>query len=137
MYGRQLAWLGQHIDPKDNKTRTRLEVRNAAGEPLGLPAVEASHLLRYLNDMGWVQPSGVGMTAISSTEIMAWSNGMRVHLDPWEFEAIRRASRAYCEQFCNNDGREPTFDPSTNQPATSAIRALASALNKSNRDTQA
>ena len=137
MYGRQLAWLGQRIDPKDDKSRTRFEVRKSEDFSLNLPDVEAQHLLRYLEDIGWAQPSGMGIGGISSTEIMAWSRGMGISLDPWEFEAIRRASRAYCQQFSSNDSREPTFDPLTNSPKTSAVQALASALNRSNREDKA
>lgn len=74
-------------------------------------------------------PAGMGVSAVSYGEIAAWSALSKTELEPWEVEAIRSASLAYCAQSAQKELREPNFE-ATEQPAASAIRALAQALNK-------
>jgi hypothetical protein len=71
----------------------------------------------------------MGMTAISCAEVMAWCQGMQQPLEPWEFEAVRAASRAFCSQLSSDDPREPNFN-TADAKAMSPIRAMAEALNK-------
>jgi hypothetical protein len=96
---------------------------------VGLPSVEAEYLLQAVADMGWGQPAGMGVAALSHTEIAAWCALMQTDLEPWEVQAIRAASRAYCAQSTSKDPREPNFEATPEKPV-SAIRALAEALNK-------
>lgn len=63
------------------------------------PEVKAEYLLGYLQDMGMVSSTGMGLAALSSSEIMAWQQCNAIHLTPWEFSAIRGASRAYVAEF--------------------------------------
>jgi hypothetical protein len=103
--------------------------------PLGLPAVEAQHLLEVLHSVGFSQPAGMGMAAVSFSEVMAWCQAMQHPLEPWEFEAVRAASRAFCSQLSSDDPREPNFN-TEEAKATSPIRAMAAALNKTSADTK-
>lgn len=127
-----MAWLNSPLDPKDHKSRTRLAFRTDPKnpKPLNLPSVEAEHLLPVLDSLGWCMAAGMGVGPISAAELMAWSQGMQHPLDPWEFEAVRSASRAYCAQLASEDPREPNFLPETEDKPISAIRAMAAALNK-------
>lgn len=96
---------------------------------MGLPGVEADYLLQAVAEMGWSQAVGMGAAALSHTEIAAWCALMQTDLEPWEVQAIRSASHAYCAQSSSKDPREPNFAATTEKPV-SAIRALADALNK-------
>lgn len=97
--------------------------------PLGLPGVEAEHLLQVLRSVRFSHAAGMGVAPVSALELMAWCQGMQHPLDPWEFEAVRLASAAYCAQLSSDDDREPNFVPDETKPL-SPIRQLAEALNK-------
>lgn len=71
----------------------------------------------------------MGAVAVSHTEIAAWCQLMQTELDPWEVQAIRATSRAYCQQSSSKDTREPNFEAAP-KDQVSAIRALAQAFNK-------
>lgn len=58
---------------------------------------------------------------------MAWCEGTQTELDPWEFEAIRSASRAFVGQYMSEDATEPNATEPEHKG--SAVRALAAALN--------
>jgi hypothetical protein len=122
--------LQQRLDKANANSRSRLDLRLDKGMPLGLPYVEAAHVLGYLSGMGWSLSSGMGQAPLTSTEVQAWCMGMQVDLDPWEFEAVLLASRSYCEQLASDDGREPNYEPDGDQPPISAVRALAAAFNR-------
>jgi hypothetical protein len=72
-----------------------------------LPDVQAVHLLGMLNSMGWVQASGMGIGALSATEIYSWCQLTATQLMPWEFEAIKAASSAFAAQSQSEDKTEP------------------------------
>lgn len=76
----------------------------------------------------------MGVAPVSCLELMAWCQGMQHPLDPWEFEAVRSASAAYCAQLANTDpmALEPNFTPDETKPL-SPIRQMAEALNKSKK----
>jgi len=96
-----------------------------------LPEVEAQHLLRMLEQMGWSEPGGFGPVPLSSREILAWCQGMAVCLEPWEFELIRNASRAYCREASAKDPREPVFDADApGHKPTGLAASLAATLNR-------
>ena len=131
LYGRQLAWLQQPIDAKNAASSTRAEMRGRRDMPLGLPKVEAQHLLQMLDQMGWAESGGFGPVPLSAREILAWCDGMAVELEPWEFELIRAASRAYCRQAAAKDPREPTFDAEAAGRKPGGLAAsLAATLNR-------
>jgi hypothetical protein len=129
LYARQLAWLNQPIDPKAESSRSRGEIRQEKKHPLCLPSVESGWLLEALHELGWWQATGMGFSAVSHAEISSWCALMQIDLDPWEVQAIRSASRAYCIQGSSKDPREPNFQEPTDKPM-SAIRAMAEAMNK-------
>lgn len=99
--------------------------------PLGLPEVEAQHLQHMLDQLGWAELGGFGAVPLSAQEIRAWCDGMAVELEPWEFELIRDASRAYCRQAAAKDPREPTFyaEAAGRKPGGLAA-SLAATLNR-------
>ena len=61
----------------------------------------------YLDSLGWVMPAGMSLAPLSATEIFSWSLLTRTPLDPWEFEALRAASSAYCVQSQGDTTLEP------------------------------
>lgn len=69
----------------------------------------------------------MGPAPISSAELMAWCSGTQTDLEPWEFEAIRSASRAFVGQYMSDD----PFEPNSEKPEQkgSAVRSIANALN--------
>lgn len=110
-------------------------MRQRKAQPLNLPTIDAAYLLDVLTDAGWSQPGGMAMAPISATELQAWCAGSGTPLQPWEFGAVRAASRAYCQQHAQDDPREPNTraDVST-APGKSGgvVRQLAAALNNRN-----
>lgn len=104
------------MDPKLKSRITRHSLRKRRGHDLGLPQVEAQHLLDMLQSIGWCQAAGMGIGPLSATEVYAWCQLTETVLEPWEFEVIRAASSAYCEQSGSDDPTEPAsknenFDP--------------------------
>ena len=100
--------------------------------PLGLPAVEAQHLLDVLNALGWCEAAGFGAAPLRCTELLAWASGTRRHLAEWEFRALRAASAAYCDAALNKDAPEPALqalDPAERPAKAGLGAALAAALN--------
>lgn len=77
--------------------------------PLNLPACEAKHLLDHLDSLGWVMSPGMGLSPLTATEIFSWSYMTRTPLEPWEFQAIRTASSAYCVQSQTEQTIEPAL----------------------------
>lgn len=136
-YGRQLAWLQQSVDPKSDTSPSRAARRKDRGEPLGLPGVEALHLLGELEEMGWCESGGFGPAPLSAQELRAWAWGTGQRWDEWEFRALRQASAAYCAQLARKDAPEPAqqaMDEEVKKKKPSLIGALASTLNGKPKD---
>lgn len=57
--------------------------------------------------MGWVQSAGMGLAPLSATEIYSWSRLTRTEVEPWEFQAMRAASSAYCAESASDNQIEP------------------------------
>ncbi len=53
----------------------------------------------------------MGAIPLTATELAAWATGSGVELQPWEFGALQRASRAYCSQRYQPDPYPPWGDP--------------------------
>ena len=51
--------------------------------------------------------AGMGLAPLSATEILSWSRLTRTPLEPWEFDALRAASSAYCVQSQGDTTLEP------------------------------
>ena len=69
------------------------------------------YLWERLNDAGMYGQGGMGPAPLSCTELLAWSQGTGMTLAPWEFRAIRAASRAFVAQLSSKDEVPPYGDP--------------------------
>lgn len=78
---------------------TRAQKAEEDGGSIELPEVSAAYLLQYLQDLGVYGFGAMGPIPLSATEINAWATGSGIALLPWEFEALRLASRAYVSEY--------------------------------------
>jgi len=66
----------------------------------------------------------------------AWCELTQIELEPWEFEALRSASRAYCSQSALKDAFPPwQQEKDSNKPKTGIagkFKTLANMLNRKN-----
>ena len=112
---RCLGWLDTH--PKDGKgeklPHSRREQIKLDGGKLPDPPVTLHHLLTALLELGVCAPTGMGVTAIAASEMLAWQQGAGVKLSPWEFSAIRAASRAYVAEYYAENPNPPYGDASS------------------------
>lgn len=69
----------------------------------------------------------MGIGPISFAEIQAYAQLTDTELMPWEVQAIRAASSAYCAAARNGDAFEPFGQP----VAVSPFKSLAKSINKS------
>jgi hypothetical protein len=83
-----------------------------------------------LDAIGWCLLGGFGAVPLTAQEVRAWCAGMQTALEPWEFEAVLKASRAYCRELVAEDTREPNFEQAQPPAPGSTVRGLAAALNK-------
>ena len=61
-----------------------------------MPGVgECFYVAEMWQDMGLVSAGGMGPTRLSSAEMLAWQQGTRRALLPWEFTTIREMSMSY------------------------------------------
>lgn len=81
------------------------------GGCIELPEQTAPYLLDYLQRMGVYGHGAMGPVPLSSLEIRAWCDGSGIELQPWEFEALRAASRAYVACLTGSDDTLPYGDP--------------------------
>ena len=63
----------------------------------------AEHILHHLNVLGWCSSTGMGITALSYTEIKSYSDLTNTPLDPDEVMLIRQMSSAYCSNVQDKD----------------------------------
>jgi hypothetical protein len=98
------------VDKKLKAPITRMSLRKRRGLDLCLPGVEAHYLLDVLHSVGWCQAAGMGLAPLTATEVYSWCQLTQTELDAWEFEAIRAASAAYCQQTTSDDPTEPALE---------------------------
>jgi len=60
---------------------------------------------------GPAQAGGMGPVPLSAAELAAWASGSGLALQPWEFRALQRASRAYCAEMARPGDWPPCGDP--------------------------
>jgi hypothetical protein len=87
-----------------------MSLRKRRGLDLCFPVVEATYLIDVLNSVGWCQAAGLGIAPLTATEVLAWCQLTQTELECWEFEAIRAASSAYCQQTSSDDPTEPALE---------------------------
>ena len=90
---------------------TRMEQIEEDGGTLEMPEQSMPYLWERLNDAGMYGQGGMGPAPLSCTELQAWSQGTGMQLAPWEFRAIRAASRAFVSQLSSKDEVPPYGDP--------------------------
>lgn len=81
------------------------------GGCIELPEQTAPYLLDYLQRIGVYGHGAMGPVPLSALEIRAWCDGSGIELLPWEFEALRAASRAYVACLTGTDDTLPYGDP--------------------------
>ncbi len=81
------------------------------GGTLEMPELSMPYLWDRLNDAGMCAQGGMGPAPLSCAELQAWSQGTGMTLAPWEFRAIRAASRAFVSQLSSKDDVPPYGDP--------------------------
>jgi hypothetical protein len=91
--------------------KTRAEQVEEDGGSIELPEQTAPYLLDYLQRLGVYVYGAMGPVPLSAAEIRAWCEGSGIALRPWEFEALRAASRAYVGCLNGTDDTLPYGDP--------------------------
>lgn len=102
-----------------------------AGLPIQLPDVSlVRYLVEWVNGMGWIEPQGMGMGVLSSTEIKAWLDLNQITPEPWEVDLIKAASAAYLSES-NSKSIAPPYQINKIAPSPiSKLKALAKQVNK-------
>ena len=96
-----------------------------------LPFVVATHMLDWLDELGWSGSTGMGPAPLSFQEIEAWSRLTKTPLEPWEALALRTASAAYVGQLGAGDLPAPYAHPQLRvQPGRSGFAAQAKSINQ-------
>lgn len=75
-------------------------------DELELPPCDAGYLVKYLFDIGPVEPGGMGPAPLSHREIEAWQRNTGIELNAWEATTLRRLSREYLSM--SQDATSPT-----------------------------
>jgi hypothetical protein len=116
----------------DRRSRQK-RLEDAGGEAY-LPEISAaSHLARYLMDVGPVCAAGMGAAPISFSEMRAWQEISGIPLTPWEGRVLRELSQAYLAER-NAAGDEPNRPPPWPEGVIGWNRVAAQALRKAVRD---
>jgi hypothetical protein len=71
------------------------QIIEKGGAPMLPNPGPAGYLVDYWKDAGCGLFGGMGITPLTSEEVLAWQNGTHTPLSPWEFQAVLEISRAY------------------------------------------
>lgn len=78
--------------------------------PQELTTVEVSHIIMYLwewfLDLNSTRQSGMGINAISYSEIKAWCELVGISLSPYEIRVIKLLDRVYLEHYNSKQDKE-------------------------------
>jgi len=81
-----------------------MDYYNAMGKAPPMPSIKGGeHILHHLNALGWCSSTGMGITALSFTEIKAYSDLTETPLNSDEVMLIRNMSKEYCTNVQNKD----------------------------------
>lgn len=109
---RQLGWA--HSVPKgaDGKRgeQSQIEIARDNGGDVHMPDQRCPYLFDWLCLAGPAQSGGMGPIALTAAELQAWAQGAAIYLQPWEFQVLQRASRAYCAAYSSPDDFPPFGD---------------------------
>ena len=89
------------------------------------------YLIAWLGELGWCSTGGMGPSALPATEIAAWARGTGRRLEPWEFEALKAASRAFVTHLYDESPVPPDGEQIHKPSALGAFKTLAQRINKS------
>lgn len=95
-----------------------------------MPPLHAPYLYDWLMTAGPVQAGGMGPSSLSATELTAWAAASGQRLQPWEFQALQRASRAYCSEQLSPGDWPPYGDPDDLYDDDTVADRLAAGLDK-------
>ena len=70
---------------------------------------DGSFLIEHLQNMGFCQSTGMGISPLPFTEIKAYVDLMKISLDTFHISMLRKMSVAYVSQ--NNDNYDDTDPP--------------------------
>ena len=133
LYARQLAWLNgspKKAGSKDKSSLTRLEIIQKEGREIDIPDVAVRYVVDWLNELGWGMSGGMGLVALSASEVYAWAMMNDLKLEPWEFKAIREGSRAYVSQVYSESEIAPFSKADEKPKLIGKFKSIASTLNK-------
>lgn len=82
-----------------------------------LPYVEDEvlHLTDFIEEIGFVSNNGMGVSAVTFSEIRDWAELTEIELTPSEARALRMMSAAYAGQINSSDDSCPISDESTRE----------------------
>jgi len=101
-----LGWL--HATPKKSD-KSRMEMYDEDDFRRRMPEVEAAYLLRPFFDSGMCSSNGMGVSAISWSELRNYCELTGTELSPWEAEQVMMMSRAYTASLRRSD--DPLMPP--------------------------
>lgn len=106
---RQLGWAHSVPDGPDGKRgeKSQIEIARANGGDVTLPPQRCPYLFEWLCQAGPAQSGAMGPVGLSASELQAWASCSAIELQPWEFAALQRASRAYCAAYASADDCPP------------------------------
>ena len=98
---RQLGWAHSTPSGQEGKRgdRTRSEIVRDNGGDVEMPGQSCPHMYEWFIQAGPSLPGAMGAVPLDARELAAWSQLSGVDLLPWEFAALRDASRAYCSEL--------------------------------------
>ena len=133
LYARQLAWFNtkpRHPEkagvPNGPTKQAELsrseEIIERGGKPL-MPDIDgAEYLVVHWQDLGVITSGGMGLSALSHQEILAWAQCHGTMLQPWELRILRDMSRAYLMQL--HESEKPDCPPPFGDPVNVFDRGL-------------
>jgi len=66
----------------------------------GLPEIgPLEHIVAWLVEIGEAQQTGGGLATVTWQELRAWAAASGLTLSPFEYQALRRLSAAYVDQY--------------------------------------
>ena len=89
-----------------------------------------AHLVEWFQACGVCGFGAAGIIPISACEIMAWAQGMRREIEPWEFDALLSASRGYCAEHNLNNFTAPDGQELPRQDVGGKLQSIARMVNK-------
>ena len=112
LYVRQLAWL-QAVPESKNIAKGQERITRAKqmeDNPMPLPKVDGcNYLIDYLFEVGPVSTNGMGIGAVSFSEMDAWQSLCGHDLTPWEAITLKSMSAAYVQEA--HKAESPTAPP--------------------------